>query len=199
MNFKRFSIILLAGVLLAACSGVEMVPAPQATPLPAQLQPATPAVQSPTHSQPSIRETPVMIAPFDETPNPNSDPVQPHATQFGQQPLPSFLPQPGDAKLQEGRAFVDRSELGTLKKDPYQAVLYLTGNLPTPCHQLRVKTAPPDSGNNIQVSVYTVFNPDMVCTQVLKFFEIAVPMDVLPAGTYHVAVNGEKVGDFTMP
>ncbi len=199
MKFKWFVPVLLAVVLLTACSGVEMVPAPESTPVPTRSTEPVPAV--PPAQEPVGKETPAMIAPFDETPNPNpDDQLKPHPTGLvGQQPLPSFDPMPGDEKLQQGPAFVDHSELFSLSSEPYRVALHITGSLPTPCHQLRVKTDQPDRDRQIAVTVYTVVNPEMVCTQVIKPFEISVPLSSLPAGTYQVAVNGQKVGDFTMP
>lgn len=200
MKFKWIVPILLVVVLLTACSGVEMVPAPQSTPAPTRAIPATQAVP-PAQAQPAGKETPALIAPFDETPNPHpDDQVKPHPTGLmAQQPLPSFDPQPGDAKLQQGPAFVDHSELVSLSDSPYRLALHITGSLPTPCHQLRVKVDQPDRDRQVAVSVYTVVNPDMVCTQVIKPFEISVPVPAYPAGNYQAVVNGQKVGDFTMP
>ncbi len=193
MRSRMMLVLWLAGALLAACSGVEMVPAPESTPA-ATLSAAQPA--QPT--QPAVRETDMPIAPFDETPNPDSEkPLVIGGTKTAGQPLPSIQPQPGDDKLTQANAFVDEAKL--VKLDSGQYALHVRGNTPTPCHQLRAKVADPDKNNKIVVSVYTVVNPEMICTQVLRVFEVSVPLGDHPQGTYSVEVNGRDAGSFTMP
>jgi hypothetical protein len=79
---------------------------------------------------------------------------------------------------------------------PPQITLSLQGNLPTPCHNLRAKISEPDAENKINVEVYTVVDPNMMCTQVLKPFQETVELGTFPNGHYSVFVNGELVGEF---
>jgi hypothetical protein len=76
------------------------------------------------------------------------------------------------------------------------------GSLPTPCHALRVAVAPPDADNHIAVDVYTVVDPNQICTQVLAELDETIPLgsfptETYPSGTYTVIVNGETAGEFT--
>ena len=80
-----------------------------------------------------------------------------------------------------------------------QAVLNLSGSLPTPCHQLKTEVSKPDAQNRIDVSVYTLVNPALMCTQVIKPFEAAVPLGQLASGRYTVYVNNAQVGEVTIP
>ena len=82
---------------------------------------------------------------------------------------------------------------------PPQYMLTLQGTLPTPCHQLRVEVAPPDDQNTIQVSAYSVVDPNAICTQVLSPFQASVPLQGQPSGTYTVLVNGEEAGSIEVP
>jgi hypothetical protein len=79
---------------------------------------------------------------------------------------------------------------------PPQFMLSLKGNLPTPCHQLRVNVNPPDADNKIMVDVYTVSNPDMICAQVLQPFSETIELGTFPGGHYSVCVNGQLAGEF---
>ena len=77
-----------------------------------------------------------------------------------------------------------------------QINLVLRGELPTPCNQLRIKVTPPDAQNLIQVNVYSVVDPDQICTQVLEPFEAVVSLGSFTSGKYSVYVNGEYLGEF---
>lgn len=108
----------------------------------------------------------------------------------------SYAPQPTDANLMRGTAFVDIQEVLTLESFPLQFTLHLAGSLPTPCNQLRVAVSPPDTENKILVDVYSVSDPDKICAQVIKPFEANIPLGSFPAGKYTLWVNGEMVAEF---
>jgi hypothetical protein len=110
----------------------------------------------------------------------------------------SYAPQASDANLIRGNVYLDSSELLTLESFPPQYRLALTGNLPDPCHQLRVQTAAPDASSRILMDVYSVAKPDAMCVQMLQPFNASVSLSTseLSAGHYTVWVNGEMVGDF---
>lgn len=80
-----------------------------------------------------------------------------------------------------------------------QAVLNLTGSLPTPCHKLQADVSAPDDQKHVNVSVYTLVNPNVICTQVIKPFETTVPLGTLATGNYTVFVNGQPAGNVTVP
>ena len=111
-------------------------------------------------------------------------------------PVNPIEPQPGDAKLTRGNVFIQESGLVIRESHPPQISLVLSGDLPTPCHQLRVKISTPDGENKIMVDVYSVVDPNMVCTQVLKPFQENIDLGTFPSGHYTVWVNGEMVGEF---
>jgi hypothetical protein len=164
---KSLLIALLILTLLAAC-------APTQTPLP-----DTPVDSS---STPQNSELPVGLTPLPGNPaSPKTD---------------DFLPRPGDSGMVSGAVFIDSIELLTLESYPLQFSLALTGNLPTPCHQLRVTVNPPDAEKNIYVEVYSVTAPDAICTTMLQAFTENIPLGSFPGGHYTVWVNGEQVAEF---
>jgi hypothetical protein len=111
----------------------------------------------------------------------------------------SWEPQPGDDKLQRGNVYLDSRQILTLESFPPQFILELKGNLPTPCHKLRVKVNPPNASKQIQVEVYSLADPAEICIQVLEAFQVSVPLKDLASGTYPVSVNQESVGELKVP
>ena len=107
-----------------------------------------------------------------------------------------YAPQPGDDALLRGDVYPDSAQVLTLESFPVQIVLNLKGNLPDPCHQLRVVVGQPDGQNRIAVDVYSVTDPDKVCAQVLAPFEANVNLGSFQTGHYTIWVNGEQVGEF---
>ena len=179
--FRRLFLWLsVLSLFIAACSAPggslpTEVSVPTETPLPTE----PPATEPPT-ATPDLDE-PVTGEPGDEsTPSP-----QPWA------------PQPEDEDLDRGNAYVEGSDILILESFPVQIMLNLSGSLPTPCHQLRIVVAAPDAQNQIAVDVYSVVDPEQICTQNLAPFEANVPLGSFPSGDYTVLVNGEVVGEFT--
>jgi hypothetical protein len=109
---------------------------------------------------------------------------------------PSFAPLPSDGNLQRGSVFISASELLIRESFPVQIALVLSGETPTPCHQLRVVVNRPDTENKILVDAYTVSNPNVNCTQVVKPFQEIVEVGTFPTGHYTVWVNDIQVGEF---
>lgn len=107
-----------------------------------------------------------------------------------------FAPQPDDANLSRGSVFTNELELLIRESFPPQIVLVLSGDLPTPCHQLRADVKEPDSENKINVEVYSVVDPDQVCIQVLEPFQANIDLGTFRTGHYTVWVNGEMAGEF---
>lgn len=108
----------------------------------------------------------------------------------------NYSPNPADGALTRGEVFLEVTGLATLESYPLQFMLQLKGELPTPCHQLRVAVNPPDTDNKVFVDVYSVVNPAEICIQVLAPFEVAYPLGSYPAGKYSLWVNGEMVAEF---
>jgi hypothetical protein len=132
------------------------------------------------------------------TPVPDSTSTSPIATGIpaGELPAMPYAPQPNDANLSRENIFIE--ELGLLIRESYppQVSLSISGNLPTPCHQLRAEVNAPDAENKINVNVYTVVDPNMLCTQVLKPFQENIGLETYPPGHYTVWANGELAGEF---
>lgn len=134
-----------------------------------------------------------------EQPSYPNEPSYPNAPSYpndsgtGQQP---YAPQPGDAALTRGEVQLDSVDVLVMESYPVQIMLALRGSLPTPCNQLRVAANPPDQKNRILVDVYSVIDPEQICTQVLEPFEANVGLGSFQPGHYTVWVNGEMVGEF---
>ncbi len=126
-----------------------------------------------------------------ETPPPSPTPTRAPAT-----PVPQpYAPQPEDSSLKRASVFLESIDLLPVIGAP-EVRLHLSGNLPTPCHALRVEISPPDAANAIAVSVYSVVDPDLMCEDVLRRFDVTVSLGEYPPGRYTVFVNGARVGDF---
>ena len=113
-------------------------------------------------------------------------------------PLPEspFAPQPGDAALQRGPVFLDATDLLQLESYPIQINVHLQGELPSPCHQLRVVVSAPDAQNQIQLDVYSLAEPNAVCVAMTQPFDENIPLGSFPTGKYTVWVNGVMIGEF---
>jgi hypothetical protein len=130
----------------------------------------------------------ISQTPSPDTPVNNLTPVPPSDA--------PYEPQPGDAALTRGRAFVEATDILVLESFPLQFQLSLSGSLPTPCHELRIVVEEPDAQNNIEVDVYSVVDPNAICIQVLQPFEASVNLGSFPSGHYTVVINGEVAGEF---
>src|SRR5688500_2638985 len=164
---KYLSILFTISLLIVACT---QVPLPSQSPVPAPnstLPPDAPITNPPPNGSPPM-----------ETPD-----------------IP-FAPKPGDINLSRGNVFINESGLLIKESFPPQITLSLSGDLPTPCHELRVNAQEPDSENKINVEVYSVVDPDQVCTQVLQPFQENIDLGTFPSGHYTVWVNGDVVGEF---
>jgi len=120
-------------------------------------------------------------------------------------PIPSippsgYEPQPGDEKLKRDQVFLDLANCnwGATPAIPTSEVqIILQGNLPDPCHSLRVVVTPPDANNVINLDAYSVVDPAVACITVLKPFAATIPLGDYPDGEYTVMVNGERFGLFS--
>jgi len=109
---------------------------------------------------------------------------------------PPFSPQQNDANLTRGNAYVNKTELLIRESYPPQISLGISGDLPTPCHQLRVIISEPDPENKISADVYSVVDPGKACIQVLESFQEYIDLGTFPSGHYTLWVNGKQVGEF---
>ncbi len=128
--------------------------------------------------------------------NPSGKPVQTYLPPAQPvDPNNPYAPLPGDAKLQNGPAYLENHELQTISTLPPEYLLMLKGSLPTPCHALRVNIAISEQTNTIAIEVYSVTDPNALCTQVLQPFEAEVPIRNLIPVRYKVLLNGEEIGE----
>lgn len=107
-----------------------------------------------------------------------------------------FAPQLEDSKLTRGNIFIDESGVMIREGGPPLISVNISGNLPTPCHQLRAEISAPNPEHKISVFVYSVVDPDLICTEVLKPFTESIDLGTFASGHYTVWVNGELVGEF---
>ncbi|MEW6029988.1 MAG: hypothetical protein AB1554_10995 [Chloroflexota bacterium] len=109
---------------------------------------------------------------------------------------PTYAPRPGDDQMMRDGVYLDSTDMLVMESYPPQFALMLKGNLPTPCHELRVVYHEPDSENKINLEVYSVAQPDAVCVMVLQPFEQNINLGSFPSGHYTVWVNEEQVAEF---
>jgi len=122
---------------------------------------------------------------------------QPGSGETGASIAEAYPAAEGDENLAAGNFNFEKAGLvGSTTKPGYTDVV-VTGNLPTPCHQLRVKVTPPDNTNKIVVTVYTVAEKDKICTQqTMPFQGTVATLGGYPAGKYTVVVNDQPSGEF---
>ncbi len=113
-----------------------------------------------------------------------------------QPPENPFAGKSGDSKLTRQKAFIQKASLVIRESYPPQISLKLSGELPTPCNHLRAEISEPTTDNKINIDVYSVIDPDMMCTQIVKPFDESINLGTFPSGHYSVVVNGEAVGEF---
>ena len=121
----------------------------------------------------------------------------PEGTMPARQPSVNPLgPKPGDEKLTRGIIFIQEASLVIRESFPPQISLMFSGDLPTPCHELRAVVNPPDDENKIIVDAYSVVDPNMACIQVLEPFQGSIDLGTFPTGHYTVWINDNLAGEF---
>ncbi len=110
----------------------------------------------------------------------------------------SYSPQPGDVKLTRDKVFLDlsNSRLIVSAGSPTKVAAVIAGNLPDPCHLLRIVVGSTITSTSINISVYSLFDPAVACITVLKPFSVTVPLGSFSSGQYSVLVNGSLLGRF---
>ena len=121
----------------------------------------------------------------------------PEGTMPASQPSVNPLgPKPGDEKLTRGNIFIQEASLVIRESFPPQISIMFSGDLPTPCHELRAIVHPPDDENKIIVDAYSVVDPNMACIQVLESFQGSIDLGTFPTGHYTVWINDNLAGEF---
>ncbi len=177
---KWVSCLLLAGIslMLAACAAMN-VPSVEPTSTPVEELPL------PGATLPADPDAPVSNEPGSPEPNPAP---------------PSYLPRPEDKNWTKSKVYIEGAEILTLESFPPQFMLHVAGNLPNPCHQLRIKVNPPDQEQRVAVEVYSVADPTKNCIDVIQPFDASIRLDAgLSAGRYSVLVNDSLIGEMQVP
>jgi hypothetical protein len=127
--------------------------------------------------------------------DPNATPPTPGPVE----PLNPYAPGKGDESLTRDEVQIDSGEILTLETYPPQFQLQVRGALPTPCHELRaILLSEPNQQNQIQVQMYSLFDPNTVCTQgtSVEAFAANIPLGSnFPSTSYLVFLNGDEVGE----
>lgn len=75
----------------------------------------------------------------------------------------------------------------------------LTGDVPTPCHEVRTELLPPNPEREVFLEVYSAAPLDQMCIQVMSPFTAEHQLDRLGAGNYTLVIAGTEVTPFTIP
>ncbi len=170
-------------IIVTACS------APTSTPPGAVTE--IPPTPTPRASVPTQNPLPTMAEPA-PTQTATPEPIPPVIPPSG------YEPQPGDEKLSRDQVFIEleKSSLDIKAGYPVPVNVILVGNMPDPCHQLRVVVSEPDEKQAINLEVYTLIDPAMACIAVIEPFEASIPLGSFSSGQFEVRVNGEVLGEF---
>jgi hypothetical protein len=126
---------------------------------------------------------------------PGSQPTSPPASSI---PSSGYEPKAGDDQLTRDPVLMDleNSQLVVMESYPIQVSVNLKGNLPDPCHELRVQVTPVNAQNQVKLDVYSVVDSTKACITVLQPFEVTVPIGSYTSGHYSVYVNDQLLGEF---
>ena len=183
MHRKNLLALLILALLLAACG--ERTPTYEAVPITNQ------------PDEPVAYPSPVEMVATDLVPW-YPAPGTPGAPGPGMVMTTGFEPQPGDKLLTRGEVFLnlDSSQLIIMESMPLQVLAILSGDLPDPCHKLRVAVTAAGADNHVNLEVYSLTNASEICTSVLQPFAATIPLGTYSGGHFSVYVNGELLGEF---
>ena len=88
--------------------------------------------------------------------------------------------------------YVDSTDILYLESWPVQVVLQVTGALPTPCHEAVWDIT--DTGEAIEVTLWSESDSDAMCAAVLEPVELSIPLGSSESASLPVELNGEPVG-----
>ena len=179
---KRLAtLLLIIAALLAACSSTPTEePAPVEQEADATAYPGPKTVGMPT------------ITPYYPAPSEGSE------GEGGAKVINSYKPQPSDGNMNRGNVFLDLegSEILVMESAPVQVNVLLKGDLPDPCHELRVVPTTDEAAKRVDLEVYSLTKKGGACITVLQSFEATIMLGSFTGGTYEVFANGEKLGEF---
>jgi hypothetical protein len=89
---------------------------------------------------------------------------------------------------------VTGTDLRIMESFPIQVMLDVTGEKPTPCHEIFWTVD--DDGEVIYVDMISQVAAEATCAQVVEPFTIAVPLGAWSGEAREIQLNGEIVGSF---
>jgi len=94
----------------------------------------------------------------------------------------------------DGEIWVTSADLRIMESFPIQVMLDVSGDKPTPCHEIFWTVE--DTGEAIEIDMISQVPSDQACAQVIEEFVIAVPLGSWADESRDVFLNGEQVGSF---
>lgn len=86
------------------------------------------------------------------------------------------------------------ADLRIMESYPIQVMLDVSGEKPTPCHEVFWTVS--DDGAVIEIEMISQIASDQRCAQVIEPFMVAVPLGSWAEESRQVRLNGEDVGSF---
>jgi hypothetical protein len=94
----------------------------------------------------------------------------------------------------DGEVWVTGADVRVMESFPVQIMLDVTGDKPTPCHEIFWTVE--DDGEVIEIEMISQVANEQNCAQVIEPFTIAVPLGSWTEESREIRLNGEVVGSF---
>ena len=94
----------------------------------------------------------------------------------------------------DGEVWVTGADVRIMESFPVQIMLDVTGDKPTPCHEIFWTVE--DDGEEIEIEMISQVAAEQNCAQVIEPFTIAVPLGSWTSESREIRLNGEVVGSF---
>jgi hypothetical protein len=94
----------------------------------------------------------------------------------------------------DGEVWVAGADVRIMESFPVQIMLDVTGEKPTPCHEIFWTLD--DDGEVIEIEMISQVTAEQVCAEVIEPFTIAVPLGSWSGESREIELNGEIVGSF---
>lgn len=94
----------------------------------------------------------------------------------------------------DGEVWVTGADVRIMESFPVQIMLDVTGEKPTPCHEIFWTVD--DDGEVIDIEMISQVAAEQVCAEVIEPFTIAVPLGSWAGESREIELNGEIVGSF---
>ena len=104
------------------------------------------------------------------------------------------MPRPPIDGNVDGEVWVTEADLRIMESFPIQVMLDVSGEKPTPCHEIFWTVE--DTGEVLKIEMISQVASGEMCAQVIEPFTIAVPLGSWADEDREVQLNGEVVGSF---